>query len=125
VIAVTDPQHDAVVRGVLAHATARQLGIKADALPKIPVDLPGARVLGRLGRLWTTFLVGHRWRKGSVDRLYGWRANPTDGVAELGYIDLSSGRLHPIHENPLGKDLGAPERYLLRLRENWPSAPSR
>jgi hypothetical protein len=54
-----------------------------------------------------------------MDRLYGWRLNPTDGIADLGFVDLNSGRLHPVHEEPLGKDLGTPERYLLRLRENF------
>jgi hypothetical protein len=54
-----------------------------------------------------------------MDRLYGWRLNPTDGIADLGFVDLNTGRLHPKHEKPLGKDLGTPERYLLRLRENF------
>jgi hypothetical protein len=104
---------------VLGRATATTLGLHADDIPKVPTDLPGARVLGRLGGLWMTFLVGHRWRKGSKDRLYGWRLNPTDGLAELGYVDLTNGRLHPLHDKPLGKDLGVPERYLMRLRDNF------
>lgn len=118
-VAVTEPRMDEVLRGVLGRATATSLGLSAQDIPKVPTELPGARVLGRLGGLWMTFLVGHRWRKGAKDRLYGWRLNPTDGLAELGFVDLVTGQLHPVHDRPLGRDLGTPERYLLRLRENF------
>jgi hypothetical protein len=118
-VAVTESRMDPVLRGVLANATATSLGFSREDIPKVPTELPGARILGKLGQMWMTFLVGHRWRKGSMDRLYGWRLNPTDGIADLGFVDLNTGRLHPKHEKPLGKDLGTPERYLLRLRENF------
>jgi hypothetical protein len=32
--------------------------------------------------------------------------NPTDGIADLGFVDLNTGRLHPKHEKPgLAPDL--------------------
>lgn len=118
-IAVTEPHMDAAVRGVLAHATARDLGLRAEALPKIPIDVPGGRLLSVVTRTWVSFHIGYRWRRGTADRLYGWRADPTEGVAELGYVDLATGRIHPRQTEPLGKDLGTPERYLERLRDRY------
>lgn len=119
-IAVTEPHMDAAVRGVLAHATARDLGLRAEALPKIPIDVPGGRLLSVVTRTWVSFHIGYHWRRGTADRLYGWRADPTEGVAELGYVDLATGRIHPRLTEPLGKDLGTPERYLERLRDRYP-----
>ncbi|SER60878.1 Nuclease-related domain-containing protein [Pedococcus cremeus] len=118
-IAVTEPDMDSAVRGVLMHATVRSLDLRADALPKVPMALPGGRLLGVMTRTWVAFHVGYRWRRGSFDRLYGWRADPTDGVAELGYVDLTTGHIHPQAAEPLGKDLGTPERYLERLRDRF------
>lgn len=118
-IAVTEPGMDAAVRGVLANATAMELGLRAEVLPRLPVDLPGGRLLGAVTRLWMTFHVGYRWRKGTAARLYGWRAGPTQGVAQLGYVDLATGRTHPKQTEPLGKDFGTPERYLERLRDRF------
>jgi hypothetical protein len=118
-IAVTEPDMESAVRGVLMHATARSLDLRADALPKVPMAMPGGRLLGVMTRTWVAFHVGYRWRRGTVDRLYGWRADPTDGVAELGYVDLTTGHTYPRTAEPLGKDLGTPERYLERLRDRF------
>jgi len=118
-IAVTEPDMDAVVRGVLTHATASELGLRAEAMPKVPIDVPGGRLLSAVTRTWMSFHVGYRWRKGTADRLYGWRVDPTAGVADLGYVDLTTGRIHPRQKEPLGKDLGTPERYLERLRDRY------
>jgi hypothetical protein len=120
-IAVTESDMDTAVRGVLMHATAKGLGLRADALPKVPMSMPGGRLLGVMTRTWVAFHVGYRWRRGAVDRLYGWRADPTEGVAELGFVDLTTGRTHPRTTEPLGKDLGTPERYLERLRDRFPT----
>lgn len=121
-IAITEPARDAVVRGILAHATATSLAIHAEALPKIPIEVRGGRLLGAMTRIWMTFHVGYRWRKASADRLYGWRADPNLGAVELGHVDLATGRTHPVHREPLGKDLDLPEKYLARLRDHFPAA---
>lgn len=109
-----------VVRGVLANAHAGGLALRRSELPKIPVQLPGGRLLGHLGKLWSNFLIGHHWRRGGKDRLYVTHAVIEQGIFELGYIDLASGLLFPSSDEPLGKDLREPRRYLERVVERYP-----
>lgn len=82
--------------------------------------MPGGRLIGRLGGLWSSFLIGHHWRRGAKDRLYVTHAVMDQGIFELGYVDLSSGHLHPASDEPLAKDLREPRQYLLRVAERYP-----
>lgn len=119
-ISVSVQEQEDVVRGVLANAHAGGPSLSRSALPKIPVQLPGGRLLGHLGRMWSSFLVGHHWRRGGKDRIYVTHAVLDQGIFELGYVDLTTGLLHPTSEEPLAKDLREPRRYLERVAERYP-----
>lgn len=119
-ISVSATEHAAVVRGVLANAHAGGLSLSRSALPKVPVNLPGGRLLGHLGRLWCSFLVGQHWRRGAKDRLYVTHAVMDQGIFELGHIDLATGLLHPSSDEALAKDLREPRIYLERVLERYP-----
>jgi hypothetical protein len=109
-----------VVRGVLANAHVGGLSLSRSALPKVPVKVPGGRLLGHLGRLWCSFLIGQHWRRGGKDRLYVTHAVMDQGIFELGHIDLATGLLHPSSDEPLAKDLREPRNYLERVLERYP-----
>lgn len=119
VVAVTDDTVDEHVRQLLENASAASVGLTKATVPKIAVDVPGGRLLSSLTRTWRTFHIGHRWRKGALDRLYCIRADPREGVDELGFVDLTDGTLHPVHDKPLGPDLAAPRRYLELHRDRY------
>lgn len=119
-VAVFAPEHDALVRAVLRAATPSGLQLLPASLPKVPVEVVGGRLMGRLGGLYKIALIGHRWRKGSTDRLYGTFASPTEGVVALGYVDLVTGEMHPSGGDPVAKDRQAPADYLRRLHQDLP-----
>lgn len=119
-VAVFAPEHDALVRAVLRAATPSGLQLLPASLPKVPVEIVGGRLMGRLGGLYKIALIGHRWRKGSTDRLYGTFASPTKGVVALGYVDLVTGEMHPSGGEPVAKDRQAPADYLRRLHQDLP-----
>jgi hypothetical protein len=119
-INVGAPEQEKVVRGVLANAHAGGLQLSRSSLPKIPIQLPGGRLMGRLGGLWSSFLIGNHWRRGAKDRLYVTHVVMDQGIFEIGHVDLASGSLHPSSDEPLGKDLREPRRYLLRVAERYP-----
>ncbi|WP_295696048.1 nuclease-related domain-containing protein [Lapillicoccus sp.] len=119
VVAITEPDSDAVVRGLLAHAAGSRLGLTASAFPKVPFELGGNRLISRLSRSWITYHVGSHWRRGPLDRLYGTRVSHGEGVHDLGYVDLATGFVCPVSEHPLAKELSPPRRYLERLAEAY------
>ncbi len=119
-ITVSVSEQAKVVQGVLADAHAGGLSLSRSALPKVPVRIPGGRLMGHLGRLWSSFLIGQHWRRGAKDRLYVTHAVMDQGIFELGHIDLASGLLHPSSNEPLAKDLREPQRYLERVGERYP-----
>jgi hypothetical protein len=119
-IKVSVSEQENVVRGVLANAHAGGLSLSRSSLPRIPLQLPGGRLLGHLGKLWSRFLIGHHWRRGAKDRLYVTHAVPEQGIFELGFVDLASGLLYPSSDEPLAKDLREPRQYLLRVAERYP-----
>jgi hypothetical protein len=77
-------------------------------------------LLGHLGRLWSSLLIGWHWRRGAKDRLYVTHVVMDQGIFDIGYIDLATGLLHPSSEEPLAKDLREPRRYLERVAERYP-----
>jgi hypothetical protein len=119
-VTVTEQDHSDVVRGILKNAHAGRLALSRSDLPKIPVRVPGGRLLGHLGRLWSSYLVAMHWRKGATDRLYVTHAVMDQGIFELGHIDLGSGSLHPSSNEALAKDLREPQRYLELVAERYP-----
>lgn len=119
-ITVSIPEHADVVRGVLRNAHPGGLALTRSELPKIPLRILGGRLLGHLGKLWTSLLVAQHWRKGAVDRLYVTHAVMHQGIFDLGYIDLTTGSLHPSSDEALADDLREPRRYLERVAERYP-----
>lgn len=119
-ITVTEHDQSDVVRGILKNAHQGGLSLSRSDLPKIPVRVPGGRILGHLGRLWSSYLVAQHWRKGAKDRLYVTHAVMDQGIFELGHIDLGSGSMHPSSNEALAKDLREPQRYLERVAERYP-----
>ena len=118
-ITVQDEDQEKVARAVLAHAHPGGLALALDELPRIPVDLPVGRLLGALGGLWRSFLVGQHWRGAGKDRLYVTHALPGQGIFDLGHIDLRTASLHPSSSRPLAKDLRTPQRYLELTLERY------
>ena len=112
VVAVTDEEAGDHARLLLQNASAGSLGLTKATVPRVPASMRGGKLVSSMTRLWTSFHIGFRWRKGALDRLCCVRANPQDGVDEVGYIDLTTGEIYPVHEGPLGKDLRSPRRYL-------------
>jgi len=119
-ITVSVQEHADVVRGVLCNAHPGGLSLNRSALPKTPVRLPGGRLLGHLGNLWCSYLIGQHWRRAGKDRLYVTHAVMDQGIFELGHVDLATRLLHPSSEEPLAKDLREPRRYLERVAERYP-----
>lgn len=86
----------------------------------LTIPMKGGRLLSLFGRLYCTAIVGSLWEKGDKRRLYGTLVNPTDGVFDLGYVDLVTGWVKPASEGPLSRDRGPAERYLALLRDRSP-----
>lgn len=115
-----DHTGDVMVEAVLAASTAK--GVDAGLrVPKLPIRMPGGRLLSMFGRINTTVIVGSEWKgRNGMRRLYGTLANPTEGTFDLGYVDLVAGQLSPASQGPLSRDRGPAERYLALLRDRCP-----
>ena len=111
---------DALAAAVLKGATAKGVDLSPKDLPKLPIDLPGGRLLGLFGRLYTTALIGSLWQSKGKKYLYGTLANPTEGVYDLGHVDLDTGWVKPKSEGPVCRDRGPADRYLALLRDRSP-----
>jgi hypothetical protein len=123
-VVVEDGDQASLVKGVLRDVKDGRVRLALPHLPKIPTGLPGGRLLGKFG-LWRNFVVAHHWRGGGQDRLYVTHAVPGQGIFELGYVDLRTGSIHPTSDEPLGKDLGPPRRYLKVILEHYPRRTSK
>ena len=117
-----DHEDDPLVDYVLHAATQTGLQLRSRDLPEVPIVIPGSRLLPLAGRLHTSIVVGNRWKGRSQDRLYGILANPTEGVFDLGYVDLTTGWVIPASRGPLSRERGPAERYLALLRDRCPFA---
>lgn len=121
-----DHEGDAMAEAVLRAATPTGLELTPPDVPKLTIPIRGGRLLSIFGRLYCSAIVGSLWQRGDKRRLYGYLANPTDGVFELGHVDLNTGWVKPSSEGPLSRDRGPAERYLALLRDRSPfdDAPS-
>ncbi|MDQ2679370.1 MAG: NERD domain-containing protein [Actinomycetota bacterium] len=117
-----DHEDDPIVEHLLRTATQTGLQLRAEDLPEVPIVIPGRRLLALAGRLHTSVVIGNRWKGRNQDRLYGTLASPTEGVFELGYVDLTTGWVTPTSRGPLSRDRGPAERYLALLRDRCPFA---
>jgi hypothetical protein len=108
------------VKAILESSSAVGVGLAADALPQVPIDLGGLRLLGRLANMHEMALVGQEWRNGRSYRMYGTLINPDVGTFKIGYVDLRDASLHPSIFGPVGKDHSTAESYLEVLRDRRP-----
>ncbi|CAN5488764.1 hypothetical protein BH10ACT3_BH10ACT3_00350 [soil metagenome] len=118
-ITLTAPD-DRQAAAVLAAATPTGLQLAAGDLPKLPIDVRGGRLLGLFGRLYATVMVGSLWEAKGKRYLYCTLANPTDGVFDLGHVDMATGWVKPKIVGPVSRDRGPAERYLALLRDRSP-----
>jgi hypothetical protein len=115
-----DHAGDVLVEAVLAASTAKGVDRETLRVPKLPIKVPGGRLLSLFGKVNTTVIVGSLWLSGERRCLYGTLANPTEGTFDLGHVDLATGRLCPASSGPLSRDRGPAERYLALLRDRHP-----
>jgi len=96
-ITLTYERGQRLSRAVLVAASGQGLNLPKENVPKVPVDLPGGSFVSALTRTYMTLHIGRRWRRRQLDRMYCTAADPTDGVYDLGWVDLVTGELHPSH----------------------------
>lgn len=111
---------DSIAEAVLTAATGTGIDMRPKDLPKVPIRVPGGRLLSLFGQLNTTAIVGSLWTGRGQRRLYGYLVNPNEGFFDLGYVDLSTGLVKPSSEGKLSKDRGPAQRYLALLRDRCP-----
>ena len=119
-IRLTHPD-DNLAQAVLAAATSTGVELKPSDLPKLPIDVRGGRLLGMFGRIYTTAMIGSIWTGKGKRYLYCTLANPTEGVFDLGHVDMSNGWVKPKSQGPVSRDRGPAERYLALLRDRYPT----
>ena len=66
-------------------------------------------------------MIGSIWTGPGKRYLYGTLANPTEGVFDLGHVDMSNGWVKPKSQGPVSRDRGPAERYLALLRDRYPT----
>lgn len=111
----------AVAEAFLGAFTPHGLSLTKRQVPKLGTNLPIHWKIVSGGLISMAYVVGVRWRKGSADRLYGTYASRMDGVHDLGYVDLATGRRHPSGTEKVAKDLREPDVYLKHLHANLPT----
>lgn len=111
---------DRLAAAILGHASPRGVLLTRKDVPKVPVDLLGGRLLGFVGRLYTSILIGSLWHGKGKRYLYGTFANPTEGVVDLGHVDLSNGWIKAKRQGPILRDRRSAEEYLALLRDRSP-----
>ncbi|HEX6877833.1 MAG TPA: nuclease-related domain-containing protein [Nocardioidaceae bacterium] len=119
-IAVTAEGDEKLTRAILTAATASGLSLPREAVPRLPVDMRGGAIVSAVTRVYKTIHIARRWRKGAADRLYCTAADPTDGVYDLGYVDLVTGSVHPSHVT-LPKDWATAEQRLTWMLRRRPT----
>lgn len=105
---------------ILTAVTPTGLPLDRRAIPRIPFDIRGGRLIGALTKLYMSALVGQRWEKGGKRRLYGTLVSPSDGVIRLGYVDLETGYVRPDIEGPINDSRPSADLYLGFLRDRMP-----
>lgn len=115
-----DDDESKLVQAVLANASPSGVTLSSQDVPKIALDIPGGKLLGRLASVWAMVLVGQVWSARGAHRLYGTLIDPGRGTFSLGHADLRTGVLHPAVDGKLGRDLNSAETYLQLLVERRP-----
>lgn len=115
-----DHSNDAMVEAILQGAFPTGLQLDARDVPKLAIPVRGGRLLSLFGKLYCSAIVGSLWERQGKRYLYGTLVNPTDGVFDLGHVDLTTGWVKPASDGPLSRDRGPAERYLALLRDRHP-----
>jgi hypothetical protein len=118
-ITLTYERGQRLSRAVLGAASARGLNLPMEKVPKVPVELPGGSFVSALTRTYMTIHIGRRWRRRQLDRMYCTAADPTNGVFDLGWVDLATGEVHPSHVT-LPKHWSPAEQRLRWMRDRRP-----
>lgn len=113
-----------LVEAVLKSATPFGVKLPTDEMPRVPAELLGSRLVGRISRVYVSLLLGQEWRKGATKRLYGRLIDRAEGHFDLGYVDLSSGELRPSIDGKLNGRLRSAADYLQALAEGCPARGS-
>lgn len=111
---------DLLAEAVLAASNSCGVDLAMLRVPRLPIDVAGGPLPSVFANLHTTAIVGSLWQSGDRRWLHGTLASPSQGPFNLGYVDLSSGELHPASTGPLCRDRGPAERYLELLRDRHP-----
>jgi hypothetical protein len=115
-----DHHGDEMVDAILRAATPTGLRLERGDVPKLTIPIRGGRLLSVFGKLYCSAIVGSLWQRNGKRYLYGTLVNPTDGVFDLGHVDLATGWIKPASEGPISRDRGPAERYLALLRDRHP-----
>jgi hypothetical protein len=115
-----DHEGDVMVEAVLIGATPTGLQLAQGDVPKLTIPVRGGRLLSVFGKFYCSAIVGSLWERKGKRHLYGTLVNPTDGIFDLGHVDLTTGWVKPASEGPLSRDRGPAERYLALLRDRSP-----
>ena len=121
-IAVTSEGQEKLTRAILSGASASGLNLPREVVPRLPVDMRAGSLVSAVMRVYKTVHIARHWRKGAADRLYCTAADPTDGVYDLGYVDLVKGSVHPSHVT-LPKDWASAEERLAWILQRRPTSP--
>jgi hypothetical protein len=119
-IAVTAEGQEKLTRAILTGASASELNLPRDSVPRLSVDVRAGALVSAVTRVYKTIHIARHWRKGSAERLYCTAADPTDGVYDLGYVDLVTGSVHPSHVT-LPKDWASAEQRLTWILQRRPT----
>ena len=95
VIAVTAEGQETMTRAILSGASVSGLNLPRESVPRLAVEGRAGALVSAVTRVYKTIHVARHWRKGAAERLYCTAADPTDGVYDLGYVDLLTGSVHP------------------------------
>lgn len=124
-VSITCSGDDAqLVEAVLKNASPTGIGVSAEELPRIALDVPAGKLVGRVGHRWKSVLLGWESKRGG-HRLYGTYLVPGAGTFPLGHVAMSTGAVSPLIAGAVGPGLRSAEEYLHLLWERWPGTRRR
>ena len=69
-----------LAQAILEYASPVGVTLAADALPKLPINLPGGKWLSTLAKIRLAVFIGQEWQKGPNHRLYATYVDPMNGT---------------------------------------------
>lgn len=121
-ISVIEPGiDDPFARFVIDGLTTSGPHLDRHQIPKLATAFPMARAFAVLGKLYRAALIGNEWQSRGRHLLYGTLVHPSEGVVNLGYVDLVTGFVKTEFEGEVLDGAATPEQLLAILRDNHPS----